>query len=86
MNKDQTPKIKVSFEGDKVDAMEVDFEMIAEPWVEVKCSDGTTIMIRPTINKILRLEKFDPVTGEPTYLVQSHNQLLTKNVQPLVRK
>lgn len=79
-------KLKINFEGKKVDAVEIDFEVEKEPWMEIKTREGTKIKIRPTIVKVLRLDVYDPITGEPTYLVQSHNQLQTKDVPKEVRK
>jgi len=84
--KENKTKLKINFEGKKVNAVEVDFDVISEPWMEIKTKEGTKINIRPTIVKILRLEVYDPITGEPTYLVQSHNQLQTKDVPKEVRK
>lgn len=83
---DAKPKLKINFEGKKVNAVEVDFDVKSEPWMEIKTKEGTVIKIRPTIVKVLRLEAYDPITGEPTYLVQSHNQLQTKDVPKDVRK
>ena len=80
------PKMKILFEGQKVDAVEVNFNVISEPWMEIKTEEETIIKIRPTIVKVLRLDVYDPITGEPTYLVQSHNQLQTKDVPQIVRR
>ena len=83
---DSKHKISVTFEGHKVDAVEVDFQVTSEPWMEMKCEDGAIIKLRPTIVKVLRLNIYDPITGEPTYLVQSHNQLQTRGIPKEIRR
>ncbi len=60
-------------DGRMMNATEVDFEVENEPWTVAKCSDGTTIRMKPNITKIFRMEEHDPINGDPAYFIQSGN-------------
>lgn len=81
--KGEDGKIKIIFNNEQVNATEVHFKVIDEPWLEIKCDDGSEIKIRPSVVKIMRLDKWDHLTGEPVYLVQSNNQIQTHVPQKL---
>ena len=71
-NQEKEDKINIALpDGTLADAYEVDFDIESEPWTTVKLSDGTTLKIRIGINKIFRLDRYDPINGEPAYFVQS---------------
>lgn len=71
-NQEKEDKISIALpDGTMVDAYEVDFDIDSEPWTTVKLSDGTALKIRIGISKIYRLERYDPINGEPGYFVQS---------------
>jgi hypothetical protein len=83
--KENRPKFKVAFQGQQVSAVEMDYKVTNDPWTEIKCADGTVIKMRINIVKIMRLEHYDPLTGEPAYLVQSTTLVQTRNVPDDVR-
>jgi len=71
-NDEKEEKISLALpDGTLADAYEVDFDIESEPWTTVKLSDGTTLKIRIGISKIFRLDRYDPINGEPGYFVQS---------------
>jgi hypothetical protein len=72
-------------DGTLVEAEEVDFDTESEPWTVVKVKDGSTIRIRLSVMKILRLEYNEPVTGDPLYIVQSQN-MMRVSANPKLKK
>lgn len=71
-------KTKVNGPNGPVDAMELEFKVKAEPWTTVELEDGTSLRVRLNINKVFRLEQYDPMTGEPAYLFTSKNDVATQ--------
>jgi len=61
-------KIKVKLpDGRVVDGERLDFEIKKENWNEYKTSDGSTVKVKVSLTDIVRLDEWDPVTGEPKY-------------------
>ena len=64
-------KTKVNSPMGPVDAVELEFEMKAEPWTTIVLEDKTVIKARINIAKVYRLEQYDQLTGEPAYQIAS---------------
>jgi hypothetical protein len=64
-------------DGSAVEATELDFKSKADPWTVLDLEDGTTLRIRPDVDKMYRLSKFNPATGEPIYYFTSNNLVRT---------
>ncbi len=65
-------------DGRMIGAVEVDYEFESEPWTTVRLKDGTVLKMRISINKIFRLDQYDPINGEPGYFVQNGLQIKTQ--------
>ena len=63
MVKVQTPS------GRLVEAVQVDYEAVAEPWTTYTLSDGSVIKVRVTLKSVLRLEGEFDQGGNPVYYV-----------------
>ena len=59
----------------EVEAAEVDFEAVSEPWSSYHLSDGTTLKLRTIVNGVIRLEGEHDTMGNPLYSV-SHNTVI----------
>lgn len=57
---------KVLVNGKEVDATQVQFEGIAEPWAEYHLSDGRIARIKWVLTKIFRTEEHAP-NGDQVY-------------------
>ena len=66
-------KSTITIQGQKVPSTELDFSTIREGWNEYSCEDGTAVRIKLVATKIHRLDRKDPNTGDPVYLVRSSN-------------
>ena len=64
---------KVTIQGKKVPSTELEFSTVREDWNEYSCEDGSTVRIKLVATKIHRLDRKDPNTGDPVYLVRSSN-------------
>ena len=74
-------KVKLRMpDGRVVDAEKLDFEVEKEPWLKIKCSDGTVLKMKVVIKAVFRLNEHIPQTGEPMYFVFSENILSAFNV------
>lgn len=63
-------------DGKDVEAEELDYETESEPWCVYTLSDGTTLKVRPIVNKVLRaIGAFDRKTGDPVYQVVTTDQI-----------
>jgi len=66
----------VKREGETIEGMDLDFEVVKEDWNQYKLEDGSTIKVKVVVSKIIRTNKYLP-NGEPIYVVQSGNILST---------
>jgi hypothetical protein len=53
------------------EAVELNFETVKEPWLEMKIEDGAVIKMRLSIEKILRVDSIRQADGGPTYIVMA---------------
>jgi len=68
-------KVKMQMQdGRTVDAEELEIEIVSEPWCIYKLEDGTTLRVRPLVNKVLRLDMHSP-DGDPVYQVMNQLQV-----------
>ena len=72
-------------DGTLVDAEELDFDTESEPWTVVKVKDGSTLRLRLSVIKIMRLDYYEPLTGDPMYVVQSQN-MMRVSANPKMKK
>jgi len=77
---------KIQFQGEEVDATEVDFQTRKEDWNEYQLMDGSVIKMKAVVGDIVRIEgKFDN-EGNPVYVVRSNNVLMVRSPDNLKRK
>jgi hypothetical protein len=72
--------------GRIVDATDLDFEPISEPWASYRLDDGTVIKARLVVNKVVRMDEWDPITGEPMYNVSHQIVVRATQVSAELRK
>ncbi len=61
-------------DGTMAEAEELELEIVSEPWCVYKLEDGTTLRVRPLVNKVLRLDMHNP-DGDPVYQVMNQLQV-----------
>lgn len=71
-------KTKIMHEGRIVEAEELEFEVLKEPWCEYECEDGTNLRIKLTVCKVVRLIGMKHPNGEPVFIVSNSNSLATR--------
>lgn len=64
---------KVNFQERTVEGESVEFDVFREDWNTYNCHDGSTLRMKLVVTEIIRLEEFNPDTGEPIYVIQSQN-------------
>ncbi len=77
---------KISFQGQEVDATEVEFHTRKEDWNEYQLTDGTVIKMKLVVSEILRIEGFFDNEGNPVYHIKSTNLPVVKSPDALKRK
>jgi len=77
---------KIRFEGEEVDATEIDFNTRREDWNEYQLVDGTVIKLKILVVNIMRLEGRYDNDGNPVYQVKSSNMLFVKSPEELRKK
>lgn len=69
---------KIMWQGQEVEAVEIDFRSVREDWNEYDLKDGSTLRIKVVLADINRIEgKFDG-EGNPIYVVKSGNLVVVK--------
>jgi hypothetical protein len=75
-------RVKIDWQGKQVDAEEVGWDVVrGEDWSVYKLSDGTTLKVKVTVGKIVRLEERHP-DGEPIYVVNTLPPIIVAHVEP----
>ena len=69
------PRVKVVYEGETVDADEMEFKAIAEPPISYGLNDGTIIEIKHEVKKVFRLCEKRKADGSPIYLLSGTAQV-----------
>lgn len=67
------PKKSVKINNETVEGESLEFEALREDWNVYKLADGTTLRMKLVITEVLRVDKFNPATGEPVYQILSQN-------------
>jgi hypothetical protein len=62
-------RVKVEFEGQQVDADEVEFKTDKEEWNSYTSEDGATIKLKHVVSTIYKLLDRAKEDGSPVYLV-----------------
>jgi hypothetical protein len=70
---------KFNIGGQDVMGEEIEFETEKETWNIYILHDGTRIKMKPVPASFIRLDQYNPVTGEPIYLVNA-TQILSADV------
>jgi hypothetical protein len=66
-------KVKVSFQGEMVDATPIQVNSANEVWNSYLLEDGSTVKMKLVATNVVRLDnKYDP-EGNPIYFVKSTN-------------
>lgn len=60
-------------DGRKVEATNIDFKTKKEDWSEYTLVDGSVLKFKTIITSVIRTEDYDPMTGDPIYIIQSTN-------------
>lgn len=60
-------------DGRKIEATNVDFKTEKEGWNEYMLVDGSVLKFKTVITSVIRTEDYDPMTGDPVYIIQSTN-------------
>lgn len=77
---------KVNFEGEEVDATEIDFQTRREDWNEYQLFDGSVIKLKAVVTEIQRIEGRYDKEGNPVYRVRSSSVLWVKSTDELKKK
>ncbi|KPV65098.1 MAG: hypothetical protein AOA65_0477 [Candidatus Bathyarchaeota archaeon BA1] len=78
--------MKILFQGREVEATEVSFKTVKEDWNEYVLKDGETLKIKLVLTNVLRLDAYDPATGDPHYLIKSGNIVAVHNVPEKLKR
>lgn len=74
-------KLRISVNGQEVDAVEVEFSIKHEDWNEYELADGGRVRAKLSAQRILRVLDADgkpaiSAEGDPLIVVQSQNQVV----------
>ena len=64
---------KINFQGQEVDATEVEFQTRKEDWSEYQLMDGSVVKMKLVVSDIFRLEGMYDQEGNPVYHIKSTN-------------
>ncbi len=74
-------------DGTQADVVDVDIVSEKSPWSTIKLADGSTIKMKLVVQSVLRpKDKFDPGTGNPSYMVNTKMIVRTSSPQKLKGK
>lgn len=71
-------RVKVIYEGETVDADEMEFKAVAEPPISYQLNDGTIIEIKHEVKKVYRLCDKRKADGSPIYLLNGAAHVRTE--------
>lgn len=75
---------EVEFQGEKIPAEELDFEIEKEPWAVYRLEDGTVLRLKQVLVRVARTNRYKP-DGEPIYVFEVSGVAHT-NVPPSLKK
>jgi hypothetical protein len=71
-------RVKVIYEGETVDADEMEFKAVSEAPISYRLNDGTLIEIKHEVKKVFRLCDKKKADGSPIYLLNGTAQVRTE--------
>ena len=74
---------RINFQGQEVDAAEVQFQTRKEDWNEYQLMDGSVIKMKTVVGEVFRIEDKYDNEGNPVYQVKSNNLLMVKSPDAL---
>ena len=78
-------RVKIEFQGEEVEAEEVQINQMRETSSEYLLEDGSELRFRLVVTRVLRLiDRWDE-TGDPIYIIKSQNVLDVSPQQELRR-
>lgn len=77
---------KMRYEGEEVDATEVEFHTRREDWNEYQLVDGTVIKMKIVVGDIMRIKDRYDNDGNPVYQVKTSNLMFVKTPEELKKK
>jgi len=77
---------KINFQGQEVDATEVEFQTRREDWNEYQLMDGSVVKMKLVVSEIFRLEGRYDTEGNPVYHIKSTNVAAVKSPDALKGK
>ena len=78
-------KRTVDFQGRKVQGEVVEFAAVPENWTSYELADGTKLKLKLSLLEIVRLDEFQPQTGDPVYVFTAQ-QIANINVPDNLKK
>ncbi len=75
---------EVEFQGERIPAEELDFEIEKEPWAVYRLEDGTILKLKHVLVSVARTNRYKP-DGEPIYVFQVSGVAHTE-VPPSLKK
>ena len=77
---------KIPFQGEEVDATEVEFQTRREDWNEYQLMDGSSIKMKLVVGDIFKVAGEYDDEGNPVYVVRSKNVLMVKSPDALKKR
>ena len=77
---------KITFQGEEVEAEEIDFLSTGENWNSYQLSDGTVLRMRAIVGQVFRIPSRYDNDGNPLYVVKSSNILVVRSPEDLKHK
>lgn len=76
-----SPRVKIPYEGDTVDAEELDFKVLSSTPIVINIGDGSKIEMEHTVARIYRLCDKKKEDGSPIYVMVGATKLTTTTPQ-----
>ena len=77
---------KIDFQGQEVEATEIEFQTRKEDWNEYQLMDGTVIKMKAVVSEIFRIDGMFDEAGNPVYQIKSANVPVVKSPDTLKKK
>ena len=77
---------RINFQGQEVDATEVEFQTRREDWNEYQLMDGSEIKMKLVVSGVFRIGGLYDDEGNPVYQIKSTNIAAVKSPDNLRRK
>lgn len=77
---------RINFQGQEVDATEVDFQTRREDWNEYQLMDGSVVKMKLVVSGIFRIDGLYDNEDNPVYQIKSTNVAAVKSPDNLRKK